>query len=72
MTIENKSHGNLVLSRYIGQKIIIGDDISITLIGSFNGGATVMIYAPKNLPIHREEIYNRIQSQKGAKNVSSI
>lgn len=55
----------LVLTRAVGESIRIGDDIKITICVD-NGGKEVRvgIDAPKNIPIHREEIYERIQLQK--------
>ena len=53
--------GMLVLSRRDGESIIIGDDITITVISSIKGQSKIGIDAPRNISVHREEVYNRIQ-----------
>lgn len=57
----------LVLTRYNGEKIIIGDDIEITLLGD-NGKRNrqykVGITAPPDIKVHREEIYNKIKKEE--------
>lgn len=54
----------LVLSRRMGESLIINDDIKLTVIGISGGQVRLGIDAPKNISIHREEIYERIQEQK--------
>lgn len=54
----------LILSRNIGQSIKIGDDVDITILGIRGNQIRIGINAPKNIAVHREEIYNRIQEQK--------
>ena len=53
----------LVLTRHPDQKIIIGDDIEITVLGMAGKQVKLGIEAPKDVTIHREEIYNKIQEQ---------
>jgi len=54
----------LILTRRAGESIIIGDDIVVTVL-SINGNQVWLgIDAPKEVPIHREEIYDRIQAEK--------
>lgn len=54
----------LVLGRKIGETIIIGDDVTVTVIGYQQGQIRLAINAPHNVSVHREEIYNRIQAEK--------
>jgi len=55
----------LVLTREIGQKIIIGDCIKLVVLGVSRGQVKIGIEAPKEVSVHREEIYNKIlESQK--------
>lgn len=54
----------LILSRNIGQSIKIGDDVDITILSVRGNQIRIGINAPKNVSVHREEIYNRIQEQK--------
>lgn len=54
----------LVLSRKNGETIVIGDNIRVTIVGLENGKVKLGIDAPKDISVHREEIYNQIQNQK--------
>lgn len=51
----------LVLTRRVGEKIRIGDDVVITLLGVRGNQYKVGIEAPKTVSVHREEIWQRIQ-----------
>lgn len=51
----------LVLTRHIDQKIIIGDDITISVLGIQGNHVRLGFTAPKDVSVHREEIYLRIQ-----------
>ena len=55
----------LILTRRVGETLIIGEDakISTTILGVRGNQVRIGISAPKNVPIHREEIYDRIQSE---------
>lgn len=48
--------GGLVLSRKIGEKLIIGDVITVEVVELRGGRARLRIVAPRDIPIHREEI----------------
>ena len=55
----------LILTRRIGETVIIGDDIIATVL-SINGNQVRLgIEAPKDVSVHREEIYKKIQEEKG-------
>ena len=51
----------LILSRKNGQKIIINDEIEITILESKNDNCKIAINAPKDVKIYREEVYQQIQ-----------
>lgn len=55
----------LVLTRHVGESIIIGNtgDIKITILAVRGNQIRVGIEAPKEIPVHREEIYERIQAE---------
>jgi carbon storage regulator len=57
----------LILSRNVSEKIMIGDDVEITLLSVSGGQVRLGIDAPKNVAVHREEIYDRITKEE-AKN----
>jgi carbon storage regulator len=55
----------LILTRRVGESIMIGDEIRITVLNNQRGKqARLGIEAPEDTPIHREEIYERIKKQK--------
>ena len=49
----------LVLTRRIGESVHIGDDIQVVILSSKNNQVRIGIAAPKEVPIHREEIYSK-------------
>jgi carbon storage regulator len=55
----------LVLTRKLGESIIIGDDIVVTVLDVKGNSARLGIAAPANISVHREEIYERIKSGQG-------
>jgi carbon storage regulator len=57
----------LILTRKIGESIIIGDNVNITVISHKDGHIKLGIEAPKEISVHREEIYKKIQKEKAIK-----
>jgi carbon storage regulator len=53
----------LILARRQGESIMIGSNVSVTVLGIKNGQIRLGISAPKEIPVHREEIFERIQAE---------
>ena len=53
----------LILTRRVGEVLRIGDDVSITILGVKGNQVRIGIDAPKDVAVHREEIYQRIKRE---------
>jgi carbon storage regulator len=54
----------LILTRRVGETLMIGDDVTVTVLGVKGNQVRIGVSAPKNVPVHREEIYERIRKEK--------
>ena len=63
-TDEEKTTGMLILTRRVGETLLIGDDVTLTPWGIKGGQVRIGIEAPKDVAVHREEIYARIQKKR--------
>jgi carbon storage regulator len=56
----------LILTRRVGESIMIGDDIVITVLGVKGSQARIGVTAPKAVAVHREEVYERVKAERAA------
>ena len=54
----------LILTRRVSETLVVGDEVTVTVLGVNKGQVRIGINAPREVPVHREEIYDRIQAEK--------
>jgi carbon storage regulator len=61
----------LILTRKVGERLMIGDDIAVTVLSVKGNQVRVGVQAPTSIAVHREEIYDRIQNERNGQKVVS-
>lgn len=54
----------LILTRRVGESVVIGDDISVTILGVKGNQVRIGVTAPMDVAVHRQEIYERIKKEQ--------
>lgn len=54
----------LILTRRVGETLMIGDNVVVTILGINRKHVRIGVTAPRTIPVHRKEIYERIRAEK--------
>jgi len=55
----------LILTRRVGETLMVGDEVTVTVLGVKGNQVRIGVNAPKEVAVHREEIYDRIRQEQG-------
>lgn len=62
----------LILTRRVGESVVIGDDVTVTVMGVKGNQVRIGVDAPKEVAVHREEIFERIQQEGNNANATKV
>ena len=61
----------LILTRRVGETLMVGDEVTVTVLGVKGNQVRIGVNAPRDVAVHREEIYQRIQDEKSSSDEAS-
>ena len=61
----------LILTRRVGETVVIGNDVDVTVLGVKGNQVRIGVNAPREVAVHREEIYERIKAEEGQDQLGS-
>ena len=62
----------LILTRRVGETLMVGDDVTVTVLGVKGNQVRIGVNAPKDVAVHREEIYERIRKENDAGEANKV
>ena len=62
----------LILTRRVGETVVIGDDVDVTVLGVKGNQVRLGVKAPKEISVHREEIYQRIRRERNGNESAGV
>ena len=61
----------LILTRRMNETLMVGDDVSVTVLGINGNQVRIGVQAPRHIPVHRQEIYEKIKKEESSTSGSS-
>ena len=61
----------LILTRRMNETLMVGDDVRVTVLGISGNQVRIGVQAPRHIPVHRQEIYEKIKKEESSKSGSS-